>query len=238
MQSRHWEQHAEEWARWAREPGHDTYWRFHRDAFFELVPPPGRLTVDVGCGEGRVSRDLRALAHNVLAVDQSPSMVAAAREADPELDVVQADAAELPLEDGAADLVVAFMSLMNAEDPDAVLRETARVLEPGGRLCFAIVHPLNTAGRFSSEDPDAPFVVRGSYFQQTYVENQIEKNGLTMTFLDTHRPLQDYSRGLEDAGFLIEAIREIANTEDPPELEAQLRWRRIPLFLDVRALRP
>ena len=24
-----------------REPGHDSYWNFHRDLFFELVPPPG-----------------------------------------------------------------------------------------------------------------------------------------------------------------------------------------------------
>jgi ubiquinone/menaquinone biosynthesis C-methylase UbiE len=237
VQSRHWEQHAEEWARWAREPGHDTYWRFHRDAFFELVPPPGRLTVDLGCGEGRVSRDLRALGHIVLAVDQSPTMVAAAREADRELEVAQADAAQLPLEDAAADLVIAFMSLMNAEDLDGVVREAGRVLERGGRLCFAIVHPVNTAGRFISEEPDAPFVVRDSYFEHVDVETHVEKSGLTMTFLDRHRPLQDYSRALEDAGFLIEAIREIPNTEDPPELEAQLRWRRIPLFLDVRAVK-
>jgi len=32
------------WTRWAREPGHDSYWRFGRMAFFELRPPPGQLT--------------------------------------------------------------------------------------------------------------------------------------------------------------------------------------------------
>ena len=39
-----------EWIAWARTPGHDSYEKFHRDAFLPLIPRPGRLTVDVGCG--------------------------------------------------------------------------------------------------------------------------------------------------------------------------------------------
>src|SRR6185312_3336202 len=108
-----WEEQAEQWVRWSREPGHDSYWRFHRDRFLELLPPPGRLTVDVGCGEGRLPRDLKALGHTI---------VAHAREADPDLDVRRADAEALPLEDGAADLVISFMSLMNTDDLDGAVR--------------------------------------------------------------------------------------------------------------------
>ena len=161
-----WEGQAERWVRWAREPGHDTYWRFHRDRFLELLPPPGRLTVDVGCGEGRLARDLTALGHTVLAVDRSPTMVRHAREADPALDVRQADAAALPLGDGEADLLVSFMSLMNTDDLHAAVREAARVLDPAGRYCIALTHSLNTAGAFESEKPDAPFVIEGSYFER------------------------------------------------------------------------
>jgi hypothetical protein len=36
-----WEQHAPEFIAWARKPDHDSYWRFHRDQFLELLPPPG-----------------------------------------------------------------------------------------------------------------------------------------------------------------------------------------------------
>src|SRR5918911_5750761 len=107
--TRAWEEHAEAWARWARTPGHDSYWRFHRDRFLALVPPPGRLTLDVGCGEGRLARDLRALGHRVVAVDAAPSMVRLARAADPEGDYRVTSAASLPLEDECADLVLAFM---------------------------------------------------------------------------------------------------------------------------------
>src|ERR1700736_3735849 len=73
-----WDRHAGEWISWAPAPGHDSYWRFHREAFLQLVPPPGRLTLDIGCGEGRLARDLSRLGHQVVGIDASPAMVAAA----------------------------------------------------------------------------------------------------------------------------------------------------------------
>ena len=231
-----WEGQAERWVRWAREPGHDTYWRFHRDRFLDLLPPPGRLTVDVGCGEGRLARDLKALGHTLLAVDRSPTMVLHARAADPELDIREADAAALPLADGEADLVVSFMSLMNTDDLDAAVREAARVLRPEGRYGIALTHPLNTAGSFESEDPDARFVIDGSYFDRQAREVPVERAGLEMTFLDAHRPLEDYFRALEEAGFLMEQVREIPDSTKDPERPSFLRWRRIPLFLHIRAV--
>jgi ubiquinone/menaquinone biosynthesis C-methylase UbiE len=231
-----WERQAESWVRWAREPGHDTYWRFHRDRFLDLVPPPGRLTVDVGCGEGRLARDLKAIGHTVLAVDRSPTMVLHARAADPALDVREADAAALPLGDREADLVVSFMSLMNTDDLDAAVREAARVLAAGGRYCIALTHSLNTAGAFESEEPDARFVIEGSYFDRSAKEVAVERAGLEMTFLDAHRPLEDYFRALEEAGFLVERVREIPDSTKDPERPSMLRWHRIPLFLHIRAV--
>src|SRR5215472_14588282 len=73
-----WDSHAQEWITWARIPGRDSYDEFHRDAFLPLVPSPGRLTVDIGCGEGRLSRDLQVLGHHVLAADLSLTMSRAA----------------------------------------------------------------------------------------------------------------------------------------------------------------
>jgi SAM-dependent methyltransferase len=230
-----WEGQAEAWVRWARTPGHDTYWRFHRDCFLGLVPPPGRLTVDVGCGEGRLARDLKLLGHTVLALDRSPTMVRHARQADPGLDVREGDAQALPLDDHQADLVISFMSLMNTDDLGAAVREAARVLQSGGRYCVAITHPLNTSGAFESEDPDAPFMIEGSYFEHATKEVPVERDGLEMTFLDAHRPLVEYFRALEDAGFLVERMREVADSGPAPR-PSGLRWRRIPLFLNLRAV--
>jgi SAM-dependent methyltransferase len=233
-----WDAEAERWIQWARTPGHDSYWRFHRDQFLRLLPPPGRQTVDVGCGEGRFARDLKKLGHRVIAIDSSPSLIAAAREFDPSMDVRLADAAALPLEDASVDLAIAFMSLQDIDEMPTAIREVARVLEPGGRLCLAIVHPLNSAGRFEQSTPDAHFVINGDYLGTFHYADTVERDGLMMTFRSQHRPVEAYFIALEKAGLLVEALREPSVPDQAIVSEASRRWQRLPLFLHLRALRP
>ena len=117
-----WEQQARNWLAWARTPGHDSYWQFHRDKFLAGLSAPPLRVVDVGCGEGRLARDLKRLGFEVIGVDGSPTLVAAAGEADPDGDYRVADAAALPLADASAELVTAFMSLQDVDDIDGALR--------------------------------------------------------------------------------------------------------------------
>lgn len=229
-----WAEHAAEWVAWARAPGHDSYWRFHRDAFLSLVPPPGRLTLDIGCGEGRVGRDLARLGHRVAGVDASPAMVeAAAAHPKCQAGLAVADAARLPLVDGAADCAVAFMCLQDVDAMEAAVAEAARVLVPGGLLVVAITHPANTAGRFAPgpEEGDRPFVIQGSWFERRALRDTCERGGYTMTFHSEHRPLQDYVDALADAEFLVERLKEVREP-DPSD-----KWYRMPLFLHMRAVR-
>jgi SAM-dependent methyltransferase len=232
-----WEEQAARWVAWARAEGHDSYWLFNRDAFLDLVPPPGRRTLELGCGEGRLCRDLKALGHDMVGVDLSPTLVAAAREADPAIEVHEADAAALPFADGAFDCVVAFMSLQDVEDLRGAVSEAARVLERSGRLCVAIVHPLNSAGQFAGEEADSPFVIDGSYLDSSYYADDIERDGLALTFVSAHRPLETYADALADAGFLIERVLEPPVPEAAYKTERARRWTRIPLFLYVRAVK-
>ena len=177
-----WEQEAENWIRWARTPGHDAYWRY-REAFFALVPPAGRATLEVGCGEGRVARDLAARGHHVTGIDSSPTLLRAAREADPGGRYELADAAALPFADDSFDLVVAYNSLMDVDDmPAPRSREAARVLAAGGALCACVTHPLADAGSFASRDTDAPFVIEGAYFGQRRFEGTLRARRARMTF--------------------------------------------------------
>jgi SAM-dependent methyltransferase len=233
-----WARHSDAWLHWAREPGHDSYWRFHRDQFFDLLPPAGRRTLDLGCGEGRVSRDLARLGHRVVGVDLSPALVDAARAADPDLEFRVADAAALPFGDAEFDCVVAFMSLQDVEDLDGSVREAARVLEPGGRLCVAVVHPLNSAGTFDGDEATSPFTIGGSYLDTSYYTDSIERDGLAMEFVSAHRPLQAYTDAIVGAGLLIEALREPPVPDEAIGGPRMQRWQRIPLFLHVRALKP
>ena len=234
-----WEENARAFIAWARTPGHDSYWQYHREQFLELLPPAGRSTLDLGCGEGRLSRDLKALGHRVVGVDASPTMVAAARDLDPAVEVHVADAAALPFSDASFDLVIGFMSLQDVDDYERAISEAARVLEPGGRLCLAIVHPLNSAGRFAhADDPESPFVISGSYLESSYYEDEVVREGLEVRFVSAHRPLGAYADALADAGFLIERIRETGIPEAAVRYPRSRRWQRLPLFLHVRALKP
>jgi ubiquinone/menaquinone biosynthesis C-methylase UbiE len=118
MSLRHaWEGQAKNWIRFSMTPGHDVrFWRFGLPNFLALLPAPGRLTIDVGCGEGRLPRILRERGHTVVGVDASPTLIARAAELGPK-QYVTADAARLPLRDSCADLVVAYMSLHDVDDP-------------------------------------------------------------------------------------------------------------------------
>jgi SAM-dependent methyltransferase len=233
------ESQAESWLRWARTPGHDAYWQF-RDAFFdELLPAPGRLTLEVGCGEGRVARDLARRGHRVVAVDASPTLAASAAAADPAGRYLVADAAALPFGNGCFDLVVAYNSLMDVDDMPVAVAEAARVLQPGRPLCVCVTHPTADAGRFQSTEPDAPFVIAGSYLGRHRVDEPFERDGLQMHFTGWRYPLEAYARALEDAGLLIDRLREPAAPASALTARSGYeRWQRLPNFLHLRAVKP
>ncbi|MFL5935429.1 MAG: class I SAM-dependent methyltransferase [Gaiellaceae bacterium] len=232
-----WDEQARNFVAWARRPEHDSYWHFHRDAFLELVPPPGGRTLDLGCGEGRLSRDLKALGHHVVGVDRSPTMLAAGRDADAELETHLADAAALPFDDRSFGLVVAFMSLQDIDDFEGAIGEAGRVLERGGKFCIAIVHPLNSAGRFAGDDADSPFTISGSYLDPYYYADELLRDGLELTLVSAHRPLQAYTDALTSAGLLIECLREPPVPDHALRKPNGRRWQRLPLFLHLRAVK-
>ena len=129
-------------------------------------------------------------------IEQSERLAAAALEAAPDIPVHVADAVAIPLEDGAADLAVASMSLLNMDDMAGAVGEVARVLAPGGRFAFNVPHPMVSATK------------AGSYFDEIRFEETRERGGVSMTFVDVHRPLGAYFDALERAGLLVEALRE------------------------------
>jgi hypothetical protein len=75
-----------------------------------------------------------------------------------------------------------------------------------------------------------PFTIAGSYLDPGPADTVIDRGGVQLIFHSEHRPLESYSRALEAAGLLIEAIREPKAPDG--------RWQRIPLSLQLRAVKP
>lgn len=100
---------------------------------------PG-IALDAACGTGRHAHYLAAAGHDVIGIDESPDMLATARNAVPTASFTQADLRRLPLDDGSVDLAVCALALTHIADLGVALSELARVLRPGGVLVTSDIH--------------------------------------------------------------------------------------------------
>jgi ubiquinone/menaquinone biosynthesis C-methylase UbiE len=115
-----------------------------------LADASALTAVEIGCGNGRVTHRLAERFAQVWALDISPEMIARAKARWPALAnvrfVVGSGADLEPVPAASADVVLSFITLHHVTEPAVVLsylRETGRVLKPGGR---ALLH-LHTIER-------------------------------------------------------------------------------------------
>jgi ubiquinone/menaquinone biosynthesis C-methylase UbiE len=105
----------------------------------ELLSQARGRTLDLGAGTG-VNLDLfPAAVSELVMVEPDPHMLKQLRARATDrggVKVVQASAEELPVADDSFDTAVFALVLCTVPNPDAALREAARVLKPGGRLLF------------------------------------------------------------------------------------------------------
>jgi len=111
--------------------GLDQSWR--RDTVAALALPEGSLLLDVACGTGDLTRLAQRRHYRVVGADLSAGMLAANRTGAP---LLQVDCSQLPFPDGTFDGLVCGYALRNFTDLAGSLKETARVLRPGGRVAI------------------------------------------------------------------------------------------------------
>jgi trans-aconitate methyltransferase len=97
-----------------------------------LAPQPGEHILDLGCGDGQLTALIAKSGAEVVGVDASAAMVAAARARGVAVD--EANAERLPYADAAFDAVFSNAALHWVRDHDAMMAEVRRVTRAGGRF--------------------------------------------------------------------------------------------------------
>jgi len=114
--------------------GQDPRWRRF---LVSRLPPDGGHVLDVATGTGLVAAALAERGFRVTGLDQSPEMLARARERfGGRVELVEASAEALPFPDATFDHLTFTYLLRYVDDPAATLRELARVVRPGGTVAM------------------------------------------------------------------------------------------------------
>lgn len=101
------------------------------------------LTImDLGAGDGYISRGVAGLVKKVIAVDISAEMLKELKKKAKEtgiknIDTIESDAREVPLGSSSVDVLCASMYLHHIEQPEAAVREMHRLVRHGGIVFLA-----------------------------------------------------------------------------------------------------
>lgn len=120
------------------------YSRKRLDEFLDRYLPPtqeGLRLLDVGCGTGHQLKHWRTLGYEVAGIDGSAEMLAHAQANNPDAEIREADARDLPFPDASFDRVTSIEVLRYLPDARPSIEEMARVLRPGG-VCLTTAAPL------------------------------------------------------------------------------------------------
>lgn len=114
-----------------------------------LTKNPAVKVLDLGCGTGISTRELKQAGFNVCGLDKEEGMLAAARLDSPDISYVQGTAESIPFPDQSFDVVTAFTSFHWFQNMEA-LAEITRVLKPGGIFFVALKDSVSINGSKAS----------------------------------------------------------------------------------------
>lgn len=205
----------------------------------------GKKLLDAGCGFGTYSIYCTKNGADVVGVDISKTMIDLAHkeaaEAGVEIDFRIADTTDLEgIPDDTFDVAVSSCTV--SFNISGFFREMARVLKPGGILCFSNVHPMFESSRPLREGEDAERIIE-NYFRSGIMEaknvfGKLKPEDDDYLWQWEYNTLEDYFAALNEAGFLVEMLLE---PKPDPSRKAEnsgmyARACNCPIFFLIRAI--
>ncbi|QEE27273.1 class I SAM-dependent methyltransferase [Terriglobus albidus] len=230
MQDNGWDRSAQAWIADMGEQGDWGRRTFLDEAMLARVRAGGfRSALDVGCGEGRFCRRLQEMGIATTGIDPTEALLQHARLCDPAGSYLKAAAEQTPFADGAFDLVISYVSLVDIEAYEAAIAEMARVLAVGGRLLVANLTSFSTARAGNGWEYD--LLGRAKHFTiDRYLESRGNKESWRgIKVINWHRPLSDYMRAFLAQSLVLTHFDEPAPVEDC-SAKAD-KYRRVPWYV-------
>lgn len=182
--------------------------------------------LDVGCGEGRFCRMMRAEGIATVGIDPTVALIRRARSLDPSGDYRLERAESFDFGESVFDLVVSYLTLVDIDDVERAISNMSRALRPRGVLLLANLTSFNTAAMpegWRECDGAAGFTI-DNYLEERAV--WLEWNGLRIR--NWHRPLETYMQALLKAGLLLRDF--VEPSPSGGDSERAERYRRVPWF--------
>ena len=237
---RAWEANAAHWDDYMGAAGNDFVNRLVWPATQRLLDArPGERVLDVACGNGLYALRLAELGAHVTAFDFSAALIARARTRSADhaerIDYHVLDATDLnallALGEGQYDAALCNMALFDMADIAPLAAGLARLLRPGGRFIFSVMHPCFNGlhATFVAEGHDdgrrltTRYGLRLSRYLTPFAAEGIAIRGQPEPQLYFHRPLGELLRPFLSAGFVIDGLEEAAFPPDHRP-EKQTSW--------------
>lgn len=201
----------------------------------EALKSAPKAALDIGCGEGRFCRMLKADGVATTGVDPTGALIDEARRRDPSGDYRIGRAEALDFPDASFDLAISYLALIDIEDAEAAIAEMARVLRPGGGAIIAHINGFTTAGEPDGRRRDLFGRERFTYDRYLDIRaTEIAWRGIRI--VNWRRPLSFYFKAFHSAGF---ALRHFDEPEPTGGGADRIdRYRRAPHFCLMRWEKP
>ena len=207
-------------------------------------PLQGLDVLDLGCGEGYVSREMKKRgARSILGIDISEKMIQGARHHQScvpmnDLEFRHDDVRNFDQTNNSTYHLVLAMFLFNylsVADTKVVMDKSFRLLKSGGHFVFAVPHPL--LAYLKPANYPFYFDPKGGYFggRDRLFPGQIwRRDGIAVDVQCVHKTISDYFQCLSSVGFQrTPEVRELHITEEHIALDSNFfePLRELPLHM-------